>query len=487
MAATVGISGFSVYVPPHRVNLRDWCEWTDSNWDKVSAVVGRSFRVKGPGQSLYTMAASAVLRLIESYDIDPSSVGMLILGTESSTDNAAGAVILRGMIDEGLQQKGLPPLARDMEVPEIKHACLGGMYGLKQAARYLHVDGAGRKAIVVAADIAEYERGSTGEPTQGAGAVAMLVEEDPKLLAIDVRHSGSASRYRGPDFRKPFQRFMEPEYTASVNRVHDFPVFNGKYSTACYLDEVLAALDAMRAKLPESERDTLSANVDRVFFHRPYRKIPITAWAMSTLVEMSRTEEKKAELAELCTAADVELDTVLAELDRPRDLFAATKEGRLDDDPFPCTMRVLRAFRSQERHRELVDEKLALGSDPMMELGNLYTASLPAWLAAALEEAVEQGNAGRSWLLVGYGSGDAAEAIPVSVVEGFEEAARRIRFAESLEGALDLTREQYEAIHDGIDVEVADVIKNAFVVDRVGGMNGTGFDDVGIEYYRYVP
>lgn len=487
MASSVGISGFSVYVPPHRVNLEDWCEWTGSNWDKVSAVVGRSFRVKGPGQSLYTMAASAVIRLIESYDVDPASVGMLILGTESSTDNAAGAVILRGMIDDGLELKGLPRLARDLEVPEIKHACLGGMYGLKQAARYLEVDGTGRKAIVVAADIAEYERGSTGEPTQGAGAVAMLVEEDPKLLAIDVRRSGSASRYRGPDFRKPFQRFMAPEYTKKVNRVHDFPVFNGKYSTACYLDEVLAALDAMRSKLPEGERDRLNESMDRVFFHRPYRKIPTTAWAMSTLVEMSRSDAGKTRLAELCTAADVELDAVLAELGRPRDLFAATKEGRLDDDPFPNTMRVLRAFREHDSHRTLVDDKLSLGADPMMELGNLYTASLPAWLAAALEEAAQSGNARRNWLLVGYGSGDAAEAIPATVVDGFERAAGKIRFAESLEGALDLSREQYEAIHDGLDVELADVVKNAFVVDRIGGMNGTGYDDVGIEYYRYVP
>ncbi|MEM6730730.1 MAG: hydroxymethylglutaryl-CoA synthase, partial [Myxococcota bacterium] len=93
MSSSVGLSGVSLYVPPHRVSLEDWCEWTDSNWSKVSAVVGRSFRVKGPDESVYTMAASAVLRLIENYDVDPSTIGMLVLGTESSTDNAAGAVI----------------------------------------------------------------------------------------------------------------------------------------------------------------------------------------------------------------------------------------------------------------------------------------------------------------------------------------------------------------------------------------------------------
>ena len=75
------------------------------------------------------------------------------------------------------------------------------MYALKNAIRYLRTDGAGRQAIVVCSDIAEYERGSTGEQTQGAGAVALLVEDNPKLFTADLDSSGSASDYRGPDFR----------------------------------------------------------------------------------------------------------------------------------------------------------------------------------------------------------------------------------------------------------------------------------------------
>ena len=77
MNESVGISGFAVYVPPYRVDLKSWCEWTDSPWDKTQAVVGRSFRMRGPAQSVYTIAATAVLRLIERYDIDPQQVGFL--------------------------------------------------------------------------------------------------------------------------------------------------------------------------------------------------------------------------------------------------------------------------------------------------------------------------------------------------------------------------------------------------------------------------
>src|SRR4051812_2026277 len=182
-----GVSAMSLYVPPFRVNLENWCDWTGNSWEKISAVVGRSFRVPGRHENVYTMAANAVLRLIRANDIDPRRIGFLGLGTESSTDNAAGAVIVRGMVDRALESFGLPRLSRTLEVPEFKHACLGGIYALKSALRYVAFDGSDRQAIVVSADVAEYERGSTGEQTQGAGAVAMLVERTPRLLAVDLR------------------------------------------------------------------------------------------------------------------------------------------------------------------------------------------------------------------------------------------------------------------------------------------------------------
>src|SRR6185295_11275147 len=123
--------------------------------------------------------------------------------------------------------------------PEMKHACLGGVYAMKAATRYLALDGANRVAIVVCADIAEYERGSTGEQTQGAGAVALLLEPRARLFEMDLARSGSASDYRGPDFRKPHARFFTRGYAAATRRLHDFPVFSGKYSTYAYLEETI--------------------------------------------------------------------------------------------------------------------------------------------------------------------------------------------------------------------------------------------------------
>jgi len=235
----VGISGMALDVPPYRVKLDDWCEWTGSKWDKIRQVVGHGFRLPGPRQSVYTMAANAGLRLIERYEIDPSIVQYLALGTESSTDNSAGAVIVKGMVDEALKLQGRSALSRNCEVPEFKQACLGGIYGLKNAVRFLNVDGDGAKAIVVCSDIALYERGSSGEPTQGSGAVAFLIETDPQLASINLEFAGTASDYRGIDFRKPIQYRNGGGHSQAFK---DTPVFNGKYSATCYVDEMLRAL-----------------------------------------------------------------------------------------------------------------------------------------------------------------------------------------------------------------------------------------------------
>ena len=56
-----GVSAMSLYVPRLRVPLEAWCEWTGNDWAKISAVVGRSFRVPARHENVYTMAANAVV------------------------------------------------------------------------------------------------------------------------------------------------------------------------------------------------------------------------------------------------------------------------------------------------------------------------------------------------------------------------------------------------------------------------------------------
>jgi hydroxymethylglutaryl-CoA synthase len=485
---SIGISGLAAYVPPYRVWLEDWCEWTGNQWPKTREVVGRSFRVRGPNHSVYTMAATAVIRLIRQYDIDPERVKFLGLGTESSTDNSAGAIIVKGMVDKALVAQGKPPIARSCEVPEYKHACLGGVYGMKGALRQLALDGAGTQSIVVCADIAEYARGSSGEPTQGAGAVAMLLEENPTLAEVDLIQSGSASDYRIMDFRKPMLRFCGQDRSES-HQVQDFPVFNGKYSTTCYIDETLHALDDMYKKRGLVAADYMRS-LRTVFMHRPYRRMPETGWAISYLFALGNgNAEDRAELASYCYEAGVDPAALLSEMVSKPEVALLAHPDRMSYEAYPLTMAVFRIFRAARKYRTEILDKLALGSDMMLDLGNLYTAALPAWMAAGFEQAAEENRdlAGEEILTLGYGSGDAAEVIPIIVSDQWRTATESIRFAEAMDFSIDLTQLQYERLHDGRQVGGLDyVAREEFVIDKVGHSDQRHFRDLGIEYYRYV-
>ena len=484
-----GVSAMSLYVPPFRVDLQDWCSWTDNSWEKISAVVGRSFRVCGRHENVYTMAANAVLRLIRQNDIDPKRVGFLGLGTESSTDNAAGAVIVRGMVDRALESLGLPRLSRYLEVPEFKHACLGGVYALKSALRYASCDGAGSLAIVVSADVAEYERGSTGEQTQGAGAVAMLVESSPKLFGVDLKHAGSASDYRGPDFRKPFARHRTEGYAPNTQRMSDFPVFSGKYSTFSYLDETVHAVERMLSRL-EVSAGSYYQSVQGLFFHRPYQLMPVQAMSFLYVRGLARGDHHHDELRALCDQAGASFDDVLKETVSTPDLYGELLKDDAMADPYLATSAVAGLLRKQPQFRKLLEQKMGLGSEAVKDLGNLYSAALPAWIAAGFEEAGRRqlALADAPLVAVGYGSGDAAEALPLYVQPGFETAAARIGFSRSLEGSVTLSREQYEALHDGTAMppSLTYTPKDEFAIARVGKTYGAGFQDLGVEYYDFV-
>ena len=125
----------------------------------------------------------------------------------------------------------------------------------------------------------------------------------------------------------------------------------------------------------------------------------------------------------------------------------------------------------------------------MLDLGNLYTAALPAWIAAGLEQAADEDRdlADQEILTLGYGSGDAAEVIPFVVAEDWRQATSKIGFGKAMELAIDLDESQYTAMHDGRRATNLDYLpQQEFVIDKVGQSDERQFQDIGIEYYRYV-
>jgi len=90
-------------------------------------------------------------------------------------------------------------------------------------------------------------------------------------------------------------------------------------------------------------------------------------------------------------------------------------------------------------------------------------------------------------LLFGYGSGDAAEVIPIRFVKNWQKAASKIKFSSAFIDANDLSQDQYISLRtlkelNGIDHQ----LKDQFVVKKIRTEERDDFQDAGIEYYEYL-
>jgi hydroxymethylglutaryl-CoA synthase len=200
-------------------------------------------------------------------------------------------------------------------------------------------------------------------------------------------------------------------------------------------------------------------------------------------------DSDRAQLATFCEQAGESVQSVVEELNaRPAIGEAAADPSRPAPEAYPQAMNVVRTLRSTDAYRQVVSRKLSFGAELVAELGNLYTASLPAWIAAGFEDAVSRGEdlTGHRVLLIGYGSGDAAEAIPCQVVPGWEAAARKIHMSAALADPIALDRDQYERLHEGGRLDIERPMTEEFVVSHVGERSNAPVVDEGIEYYRFI-
>jgi hydroxymethylglutaryl-CoA synthase len=286
------------------------------------------------------------------------------------------------------------------------------------------------------------------------------------------------------DFRKPVLRNI---LRGKLNcHFQDLPVFNGKYSTTCYLDETLHALNDMMGRM-EREPAEYYRELSAAFMHRPYHRMPETSLAMSYLFALAQDGTRgRDELTEHCDRAKMAVSDVVAEMRSVPDILQFVKDGNIDADAYPLSIQLLKEFRASNQFGALVASKMSLGSEVMKDIGNVYCAALPAWIAAGLEDAHSSGVdlAGGKVLAVGYGSGDAAEAIPMTVAEDWRHAAGVIGFKKALQPYQDLTRTQYENLHDTGTAQGLMEPEDGFVIQSIGSSANPNFSDEGIEYYR---
>ena len=256
MQHRVGIEALAVALPKRHLTMEDLAAARGVDPAKLAIGLGaREMAVADPGEDTVALAATAAARLVRAHGIDVSRIGMLAVGTETGVDHSkAVASYVQGLLE----------LPQAMRTFDTQHACYGGTAALMAAADWIASGSSdGAAAIVVCSDVARYGLGTPGEPTQGGGAVAMLVSDTPDLLALDRGTNGFFST-DVHDFWRPLGRREA--------------LVDGHYSIQCYLDAVAGAYRMWRSKALEREvvRPGLglpSEQLARIVYHVPFCKM----------------------------------------------------------------------------------------------------------------------------------------------------------------------------------------------------------------------
>jgi hydroxymethylglutaryl-CoA synthase len=208
MSVEVGIDAIRFYSSHYFIDLRMLAQARGVDPDKYIVGIGQEkMAIPPPDEDIVTMAASAAKAIVDRDGQD--NIELLLFATESGIDQSkAGGVFVHGLL-------GLPARCRTVE---LKEACYSGTAALQLACAAV-AQNPSMRALVLATDVARYELGSPGEPTQGCGAVAMLVAANPRILALDREHG---------IYTADVMDFWRPNY-------RDQALVDGKYSTRVYL------------------------------------------------------------------------------------------------------------------------------------------------------------------------------------------------------------------------------------------------------------
>ena len=223
----------------------------------VEATGQHAIRILKSWEDTVTMAAMATIRLLRQSEGAISRLRYLLTGTETGLDGskALSAYLL------GLLRRAGVDVPPTLSTAQVQHACAGGTVALLSLAALLATGSGDDCGVTVCSDIAHYSAPSSGEITQGAGAVAMLLRKDPRLLEIELGAIGHAS--------KDVDDFFRPLGSRAA-------VVKGPYSVYCYHSAFRIAFTDYCKRSGQSVRDVLEST-DLFALHTPFPTMAVRA------------------------------------------------------------------------------------------------------------------------------------------------------------------------------------------------------------------
>ena len=424
-----GIDDIAIYIPRLYLDAGDFAKARGLDPEKLERGLGISqMAIVDTNQDPACLAANACLRVMQKNKLTPDKIGRLYVATESAFDEskAMNSYVI-GMLE---QVYGKDTFGHCGGI-ECKFACVSGSYALYDNTNWIRAGEAEDKyALVVVSDIAKYDLGSSGEVTQGAGAIAMLLNDNPRLLSFDPKVTATSIKNEY-DFYRPFGK--------------ETPIVHGQYSNLLYLIQVKNALIDYKRKVKETgliklkEGETILDHVDYLNMHLPYSNMGKKALAYLVRHEWRDLPRWKKIIEEIGMEEPIPKD--------PR----GTIESTLEDAEFMANdHQFTKLFTSTEMYAELYESKLASSLIASKMIGNLYTASLYLGFRSSLEFEYQKGvdMEGKRVGFCSYGSGASAMIFSGVIQPEYDQVVKDMNLEAELGPRTKLSLDEYEELHE---------------------------------------
>ncbi|OCK53424.1 hydroxymethylglutaryl-CoA synthase [Chryseobacterium sp. CBo1] len=402
-----GIEAASYYVPSLYLEIKDLAEKRGIEPAKLEKGLGlHKMGFPDVHEDAATFAAEALLKLIKDYNLNPKEISRIYLGTESAIDAAKPtASYAMQMAEKVLETEFGERGFKNCDVVDMTFACIGAVDALHNSLDFVRVNPE-KKAIVIASDYAKYELASSGEYTQGGGAVALLVSAKPDL--IEIENNWGVATESVFDFFKPRRHFKKEDLENSpenfpdkIEIFTDEPVFDGQYSNQCYQDRIREAYNHYKEI---TKRDKPYEDWKYLIFHLPYafhgKRVFTEIYSLENGLSFETPDDQK-------TVA------------------------------------------KSEDYLNFINNKIEKSQRASSEIGNMYTASIFMALLSAVQTSFNENEelAGNEIGFLGYGSGSKSKVFAGKVSENWKKVVEKWNLFENLKNRLAIDFDTYEKLH----------------------------------------
>ena len=404
-------------------------------------------------QDTVVFGANALTKLIVDNKINLAEISRIYVGTESAIDSSKP---ISSFLIALMEQKFGENILSECDVVDFTFACIGGVDALQNCIDFVTLNPT-KKAIVVTTDFAKYDLNSTGEYTQGAGALAMLISTNPKIIAFENHWATSTKGVY--DFFKPYRTVAKNEITGkseneawfdnleSEIEIHkDQPVFDGQYSNQCYMDRTREAYFSF--KKIKNSTETIYSQWKSIVMHLPY------------------AFQGRRMLTEIYA------------LDYPTHIL-------LGEPTVSDYQNKLKEISKSPEYQEFVTQKLQPAELASSLIGNLYTGSIFMGLLSTLAHFYDSKKEikGKKFGFLAYGSGSKSKVFEGTIQPDWESALSKVQLFETLKESVEIDFETYEKLHKKEQKTSVQSPKNEWVLDRIEKEIPTL---VGARYYKWI-